>query len=767
MEAIIMAGGKGSRLWPLTENTPKPMVHLCGKPVLEYILDHLENNGCHKATLTLGFLPEVIRKHFAQNQYRSVKLDYIEESTPLGTAGGVANAAQEIQEDFLVLSGDALCNFNLQEAYQEHRRTGAAVTIVTTRVEDPREYGLVNVEAGNMVTGFTEKPSWSGVSTNLANTGIYVIHPHVLSMIPQNQSYDFAKDLFPKMLAKKMKIQSYEAVGYWCDIGDINSYRRCQTDLLQGQIEGYSAPDAAKNADKTYPEVKMISPVYLGSNVRLGSGSVIGPEAVIEDGTEIHSGASVKESIIMKNCRIGRGAKLQGAVLCSNTSIGQEAVVLNGSAIGEDSCLEEKCVVFPDVLVGSKQHIGPGERVDQTNKQKNNEKNCFVEDGSFVGRGSDLTAELCCSIGKAIGSLNREQRIGIGCENNIGAKGIYYAIMSGLISTGAQVLDFGRISKAGMSFAATFGDMALSVYVSSEHGGKIQLLENNGLPAGRDLQRQIEKIMNQGSYTVCAPSQYQDVADMSGISLLYQQEIYRLVPEGLVGIKATVRGYGREEERLFIDAFERLGGTLGGKPEFVLSADGCSVSAVDEHGMTVSPERMVALGSELLFKRGEDVVLNYAAPYILDTIAQKHGRRCIRMTHDKYNLSAKDNALIKKQYFLRDGMLLSFFVMSEMKKQGDTLSHLLADLPEVSKRVTRIPLHISPSLAMERIHSFTHPARQGRKIVFQDAVIRIWPDQNGKTLQLFTQAVNQETANELCAEVESKIRDSLDRYEEI
>ncbi|MFR9190746.1 MAG: NDP-sugar synthase [Anaerotruncus massiliensis (ex Togo et al. 2019)] len=236
MKAVIMAGGQGSRLRPLTENVPKPMARLCGRPVVEYILELLAENGIFESVLTLQYLPERLTGHFEGAEFAGVKLSFCEEEAPLGTAGSVKNALGAPDGPALVISGDALCDFPLRQAAEAHRESGAAVTIVTAKVDDPREYGLVVADETDRITGFVEKPSYAQATSELANTGIYILSPEAVNMIPEGRKFDFASDLFPAMLERGMLLKNCTLSGYWCDIGDLGAYRRAQADLLAGRV---------------------------------------------------------------------------------------------------------------------------------------------------------------------------------------------------------------------------------------------------------------------------------------------------------------------------------------------------------------------------------------------------------------------------------------------------------------------------------------------------------------------------------------------------
>ncbi|MDR3643585.1 MAG: NDP-sugar synthase [Clostridia bacterium] len=319
MKAVIMAGGEGTRLRPLTCDCPKPMTRLCGRPVIEYILDLLKANGVTEAAVTLRYLPEAIRGQFPDGDYQGMKLSFFEEDEPLGTAGSVKNAAGILDDDFIVISGDSLCDFGLAAAVEYHKKKKAAATLLLSHVADPREYGLVVTEPSGRVRGFVEKPGWAQAITDAVNTGIYIISPDCLKLIPDGKMFDFAKDLFPLLMERGMPVYGCETDGYWCDIGDIGAYTSCQLDMLEGRVEcrlpGARQGGVQLKDGRPGGGYRILPPVYIGSNVRIGNDAVIGPSAVIDDGCTIGAGATVKNSILLPEAYIGERCELRGALV--------------------------------------------------------------------------------------------------------------------------------------------------------------------------------------------------------------------------------------------------------------------------------------------------------------------------------------------------------------------------------------------------------------------------------------------------------------------
>ena len=237
MKAVVMAGGEGTRLRPLTSNQPKPMVPIVGKPCIEHILELLLKHGLNEVIVTLAFLPQAIRSYFGDGEALGIDVDYSIEDSPLGTAGSVKLAASDFDETFLVISGDALCDIDLTALIEFHKQRGAAATIGLKSVENPLEFGIVVTDDEGRIERFLEKPSWGQVFSDTINTGIYVLEPEVLRRIPSDEPYDFSKQLFPLLLEMGRPLYGYVVDGYWQDIGDLGQYAQANYDALDGLVQ--------------------------------------------------------------------------------------------------------------------------------------------------------------------------------------------------------------------------------------------------------------------------------------------------------------------------------------------------------------------------------------------------------------------------------------------------------------------------------------------------------------------------------------------------
>ena len=249
MKAIIMAGGEGKRLRPVSSGCPKPMARLLGRPLMEHIVELLCSHGFDELCVTLCSRPEAIRSHFGDGRGFGVSIVYSLEREPLGTAGGVRRCLDFAGgEPVLVISGDAACDFDLASLMASHRPSGAAVTMALAERSDPLRYGLVLTDVSGRVTGFIEKPDWSRVVTDLVNTGIYVIAPRIMELVPADREFDFAKDLFPLLLTRGELLLGLPMEGYWCDVGTPGAYYRCCLDALEGRLKLVTPPEGAPAA---------------------------------------------------------------------------------------------------------------------------------------------------------------------------------------------------------------------------------------------------------------------------------------------------------------------------------------------------------------------------------------------------------------------------------------------------------------------------------------------------------------------------------------
>ena len=343
--AIILVGGEGTRLRPLTLELPKPVVPVLDRPFLKYQLDLLRKAGIEDIVLCVAFRPERIRAVLGEGQDDSVRLTYVLEETPLGTGGAVRNAEGALGERVVVMNGDVLADMDLAAILRLHEESRAAATIVLHPVDNPSAYGLVETDATGRVERFIEKPRPEEITTNKINAGLYVLETRTLSLMPKGVPYSIERGYFPSLIASGERVQAFTHSGYWIDIGTHQKYLQVHLDLLSRRFpHEIKAPSRGSGF---VHETAAIDPgAVLEGNFYVGPGCEVGPGSRIEDGTTLTSnvrvlGATVRRSVIWGDSEIGEGSLVEGALLSNGVRVGRHCHVLSGSALGDGTVLSD------------------------------------------------------------------------------------------------------------------------------------------------------------------------------------------------------------------------------------------------------------------------------------------------------------------------------------------------------------------------------------------------------------------------------------------
>jgi mannose-1-phosphate guanylyltransferase/phosphomannomutase len=505
MKAVVMAGGEGTRLRPLTSNQPKPMVPIVGKPCMEHILELLREHGFEEVVVTVAFLPQAIRSYFGDGETLGLDISYSVEESPLGTAGSVRLASDVLDETFLVISGDALCDIDLGKIIEFHKEKGAAVTIGLKSVENPLEFGIVVTDEDGRVERFLEKPSWGQVFSDTINTGIYVLEPEVLRHIPTDRPYDFSKELFPLLLEMGRPIYGYVCDGYWQDIGNLDQYRQANFDALDEKVRlnigGMKIRgDVWLGAGVEIDDVENVEgPAFIGNYCTVSPESSIGPYTVLGPGCTLRERGRLARTVVDASCYIGRSAVVEGAILGRNCDVRAHARVHEGVAIGDQVTLGDQSVVYPGVRIYPYKEVEYGAQIHESLIWESRATTrLFGKDGVLGLVNVDLTPEVAMRFGAALGTaLPRGARVVASRESAPAYQMIKRAIISGLHSTGVQVADLRTLpAPLGKHHLKTQGYDAAFHVGSASHDPEavqIRLFERPGVALSASMQKEIEK----------------------------------------------------------------------------------------------------------------------------------------------------------------------------------------------------------------------------------------------------------------------------------
>ncbi|MHB1390762.1 MAG: sugar phosphate nucleotidyltransferase [Thermoleophilia bacterium] len=512
MKAVVMAGGEGTRLRPLTSNQPKPMVPIVNKPCMEHIIELLAQHGLTDIIITLAFLPQNIRGYFGNGSSLGVSIEYSVEESPLGTAGSVMNAAEHLDETFIVISGDALTDFNLTEVIDFHKQRESMVTLALKSVENPLEFGVVIVDEDKHIKQFLEKPSWGQVFSDLVNTGIYILEPEIFDYIPDNTKYDFSQELFPKLLKRGKPMYGYPMEGYWQDIGNINQFLHANHDALDGKVN-VNIPGIRLREDIYIGEKLNLDsldnirgPALIGNYAKIDSQAKIQPFSILGNNVVVKDNAETDHCVVDSNTYIGSGAKVSGSIIGKNCDIKPAAHIYSNAAIGDECSIGDHSMIASNVKVYPFKVIEAGAQVySSIIWEWRALSTLFGKDGVSGLVNVDITAELALKLAMAYGTtLNKGDQVCCSRDEHPASSMIKRAIVAGLNSTGVNVRDL-RVTPASVSrFELKNGHAVggIHVRVSAWHPEVIQILffEPPGSPIGGDTERDIEKYFNRHDY---------------------------------------------------------------------------------------------------------------------------------------------------------------------------------------------------------------------------------------------------------------------------
>ena len=340
MKAVILAGGEGTRLRPLTLTTPKPVVPVVDRPFLRHQLDLLATAGVTEVIFSVAYRPERIQSVFGDGATLGRKIRYVVEETPLGTGGAVKNAEAELDGTTIVFNGDILTDVDLPAVIRRHREARASATLVLAPVPNPAAYGLVEFDEGGRIRRFIEKPDPSQITTDTINAGIYVLEKETLSLMPPAVNHSIERAFFPALLGRGDHVAAYVHRGYWIDIGTPEKYLQVHRDILRGrfpvEVQGRAVSGGwIEGQAEVDPKAELLGPFYIGPGCRVAAGARIGPEAVLVTDVRIGEGAQVRDSVLWRGCEVDAAARVDGALLGQAVRIGRSAVVSAGAVLGE------------------------------------------------------------------------------------------------------------------------------------------------------------------------------------------------------------------------------------------------------------------------------------------------------------------------------------------------------------------------------------------------------------------------------------------------
>lgn len=755
MNAIIMAGGEGSRLRPLTCDIPKPLVPLCGRPILEYTIELLEKYKIDKAILTLMYKGNKIVEHFQDHPY-NINLEYCFENKPLGTAGCVKNAIKECDGDFIVISGDAMCDFDLKKAIAYHKEKNSIATLILKKVDDPRQYGLVDIGSDGHIKSFIEKPSYSHYTCDNANTGVYILSNRILEYIEDDKFYDFANDVFPKIIQKNIPMYGYVETGYWCDVGDLKSYIQCQKDMLLQKVNC----DIKANYDfgvyykGNFPEgeFNIDPPVYIGENVVIGENVQLNRGTVICDNVTIGEETKLNQTVVMENCYISDNVTCNNAILCNNAKLLRFSNMYEGSVLGKDSVIGEHAIIKSDIKVWQNKNIDSYSEINEDVKYDYSNNIICDEQGISGEINGVITPILCNKIGSSLASLKDKVIIGVSCDNCNASNALKQSIISGILSAGGNVYDYGQNIETQFDFCVQKSMVDFGVYIDSGINSKIRLVQKGSLPILRNLERKLELLINKNEYKKVSQSDFGNVTNMSNLNELYQIELIKYCNTPLVNQNIEIKSLNTQIKKIMENTLKTLGFNLGKEGiSIYISKDGKNISINTHETGFIFYEKLITLACLDNFINGKDVSIPYDSPRIIDKLAYKYNQKAYRYYTSPYDDSDKiSRNLSLSQPYLKDCLMMAIKLLKFISENNYSLKSAIDLIPHFAVSSRLVSLSINPNAIIKKLNEKGTKLGEGININHQDGEILIRPLKSGKGLLMLAESIKSETASEIC-----------------
>lgn len=507
-----MAGGQGTRLRPLTSNQPKPMLPVVNLPMMEHIIKLLTRSGFSDMVVTLQFLPTLITNYFGSGGEWGASIDYSTEHIPLGTAGSVKNSQRYLDDTFLVISGDALTDIDLGKIVEFHRAREAAATLTLIRVENPLEFGIVVMDGEGRVERFLEKPNWGQVFSDTINTGIYVLEPEILEFVPEGESFDFSKQLFPLLLEKGYPLYGYVAEGYWCDIGNFEQYMRSHKDVLDRRAA--IDPPGFRMAENLWvgegveieKGVEIRGPAVLGDHCRVEKGSVIREYTVLGHNVVVKRDSFIHRAVIYDNSYIGNGCHLRGCVVGKNCDLKGNVRLEEGVVVGDECLIGENVLVNHDVKIYPFKTVETGATVNTSIIwESKGLKTLFGKKAISGIMNIDITPEQALRVAMAYGSnLPMDSTVITSRDASRSARTIKRAVISGLNSTGLNVSDLevspAPVNRFAIGAERAVGGVDIRISAFDPQSIEIRFFDEKGIDISEGKQRDIEKVFYQANF---------------------------------------------------------------------------------------------------------------------------------------------------------------------------------------------------------------------------------------------------------------------------
>lgn len=752
-KAVIMAGGFGTRLRPLTMSVPKPMAPLANVPMMQHIVNLLKHHSITDVLSVLYFQPESITNYFHDGSKFGITMDYVMAAADYGTAGAVRNAAEHLKEKFIIISGDVLTDFDISDAVRFHEEKGAMATILLTRVSNPLAYGIVMRSEDGRITRFFEKPSWGEVFSDTINTGIYILEPEVLDLIPYQKEFDFSKDLFPLMLRQNLPLYGYIADGYWRDIGNLNEYQIAHQDVLAGKVNitlpGTKDGNIVKGDNcRIAPTAKLTGLVALGNDVEIGPDTHVN-NAIIGNGVIIGAGSSINDCVIWDRVNIGNRCDLTSDVICNDTSIGDQVTIAENVFIAEHCQIGEHAELLSNIKLWTRKHVEPYAVLSRSLVQEEKWMRELFTDARITGISNiEMNPEFGAKLGAALGnSLGEGATIVVSQDTDATSRMMKRSIVAGLMSVGVHIVDLQTTPIPQTRQFARGGGVKAGFHVrkSVRHPNKtdIVMFSSDGRDMTLDTTKKIERfffgedikrVPHEKVGSITFPDRQIESYSSGYLEKIDEQAVsskgYKILVDYSYGMASSLfpNILGRLQCQVvamnsYIDAQRASVNTydlanqdevslvmksLGYQVGFKIDPGAERIALIDERGYWYSSMRLVSIVTKLFLETHKDRTYKIAIPVEatseIDMIAKDYGIEVVRIKNSHgammeatrnseiaYVGGTRGGFIFTDYMFASDGLFTIAKILEMLALSGMSLSDLDKSLPKRYQQRVSVP----------------------------------------------------------------------------
>jgi mannose-1-phosphate guanylyltransferase/phosphomannomutase len=685
MKAVIMAGGEGTRLRPLTSQRPKPLAPALNLPIMEHIVLLLKQHGITDIVVTLHYLADNIEGYFGDGSEWGVNMVYSVEDTPLGTAGSVKQAEEHLKDDtFLIISGDALTDINLDKAIAYHRAKQSLATIVLSHVPNPLEFGVVITDDEGHIRRFLEKPSWGEVFSDTVNTGMYILEPSIFSYMEMGKNYDWSHDIFPQILSEGKPLFGYIMDNdYWCDVGNLQQYREAQYTVLDGQTRvriGSGGSEGRNNGvwvgEGCYIDhtAQILPPVVIGRNCKVKADAIVGPYSVIGDNSIIEEKAKVHRSILWDNVYVGWESQLSACTVCSHATIKANCLVQEGAVVGARCRIEDGTTIRTQIKLWPDKIIEAGSIVTMSLIWGQKWAGSLFRKQGVMGIANiEMNPDFACKLGASFGGyLKRGATVVISRDSGPVARMLKRAMMSGLLSVGVNVLDMRSmplpISRHGILGSQASGGVHIRLAPNDPKMMLIEFFDGQGVYLSKGAERKVETIFFREDFRRVDADQV-GTLEFAGRSVeQYSEDFYHHIriddvksrhlkvvadfafgrlgnvyPQmlGRMGVELiALNAYAevnktpktQEARAALLPNLAQIVQTLQADLGVLFEADGERMTLVDENGKVIEGNDLLAMMSVLVSRtrRNARIAVPVTAPRMIESITGIHNASVTR-----------------------------------------------------------------------------------------------------------------------------------------